>query len=65
MSRKEFKGGEEETLNWHSFSEGWRYALERKDLLGTYLIDMNAMFFGMPNAIFQALGNVFGAQYVG
>jgi len=65
MSRKEFKGGEEGILNWHSLSAGWRYALERKDLLGTYLIDMNAMFFGMPNAIFPAFGTVFGARYVG
>ena len=29
--------------------EGVRYALSRKDLLGTYLIDLAAMFFAMPN----------------
>lgn len=45
--------------------EGWHYALERKDLLGTYLIDMNAMFFGMPNALFPAFGALYGEQYVG
>ena len=65
MSRKEFRGGEEGALNWHTLAEGWRYALQRKDLLGTYLIDMNAMFFGMPNALFPAFGAVFGAQYTG
>ena len=32
--------------------EGVRYALSRKDLLGTYLIDLAAMFFAMPNALF-------------
>ena len=32
--------------------EGVRYAFSRKDLLGTYLIDLAAMFFAMPNALF-------------
>lgn len=32
--------------------EGIRYAFSRKDLLGTYLIDLAAMFFAMPNALF-------------
>ncbi|HEY3444377.1 MAG TPA: MFS transporter [Paludibaculum sp.] len=65
MARKEFKGGEEGALTWHTLAEGWRYALQRKDLLGTYLIDMNAMFFGMPNALFPAFGDVFGVRNVG
>jgi len=65
MGRKEFHGGEEGAISWHTLSEGWRYALQRKDLLGTYLIDINAMFFGMPNALFPAFGAVFGAQYTG
>jgi MFS family permease len=32
--------------------EGVRYALSRKDLLATYLIDFAAMFFAMPTALF-------------
>jgi MFS family permease len=56
MRRKEFSGGEEGRLSWHALAEGWRYALKRRDLLGTYLIDMNAMFFGVPNALFPAFG---------
>ena len=32
--------------------EGVRYALGRKDLLATYLIDLAAMFFAMPTALF-------------
>ncbi len=35
--------------------EGLRYARSRPELLGTYLVDMVAMFFGMPNALFPAL----------
>ena len=65
MRQKQFKGGDEGGLSWHALVEGWRYALQRRDLLGTYLIDMNAMFFGMPNALFPAFGSVFGNQNVG
>ena len=31
---------------------GLQYAASRKDLLGTYFIDLAAMFFAMPNALF-------------
>ena len=31
---------------------GLQYAASRKDLLGTYIIDLIAMFFAMPNALF-------------
>ncbi|MGI9074085.1 MAG: MFS transporter [Bryobacteraceae bacterium] len=56
MRQKEFTAGERQGLSWLALSEGWRYALQRRDLLGTYLIDMNAMFFGVPNAVFPASG---------
>lgn len=65
MRQKEFRGGEEGGLSWRALAEGWRYASQRRDLLGTYLVDMNAMFFGIPNALFPAFGTVFGAQNVG
>ena len=32
--------------------EGIKYATSRKDLLGTYLVDLAAMFFAMPTALF-------------
>jgi MFS family permease len=48
-----------------SVVEGLNYAWRRKDILGTYLIDMNAMFFGMPTALFPALAANFGAGTVG
>lgn len=44
----------------HSIAEGLRYAKSRPDLLGTYLIDINAMFFGMPMALFPAYAEEFG-----
>lgn len=48
-----------------SITEGLHYALRRKEILGTYLIDMNAMFFGMPTALFPAIAASFGAGTVG
>ncbi len=43
---------------------GVRYALHRQDLLGSYLIDMNAMFFGMPLALFPQIATGFGGPAV-
>ena len=48
-----------------SIIEGLRYARSRQELLGTYLIDMNAMFFGMPMALFPAIATRFGEGTVG
>ncbi len=45
--------------------EGVQYAWRRKEILGTYLIDMNAMFFGMPSALFPAIAAQFTAGTVG
>jgi MFS family permease len=45
--------------------EGVQYAWRRKEILGTYLIDMNAMFFGMPSALFPAIAATYGAGTVG
>ncbi len=35
--------------------DGVRYALRRRDLLGTYVIDIVAMFMAMPTVLFPAL----------
>jgi len=44
-----------------SILEGIRYLRGRPAIQGTYLIDINAMVFGMPRALFPALAlNVFG-----
>jgi MFS family permease len=55
--------------------DGLRYAGSRPELIGTYLVDMNAMVFGMPSALFpalavgwggpRALGLLFAAPAVG
>ncbi|MEU4211325.1 MFS transporter [Streptomyces sp. NPDC026206] len=55
--------------------EGARYAWSRKELLGTYAVDLAAMFFAYPTAIFPfladdldaswALGLMYGAGAVG
>ena len=52
-------------ITWSVVLEGWRYARGRQDLLGTYLIDINATFFGMPNALFPAMAEQWGAASVG
>lgn len=48
-----------------SVIEGLKYARSRQELLGTYLIDLNAMFFGMPVALFPAIAESFGGASVG
>jgi len=48
-----------------SMIEGLRYARSRQELLGTYLVDMNAMFFGIPMALFPAIAERYGGASVG
>jgi MFS family permease len=44
--------------------EGLRYARSRQELLGTYFVDMIAMFFGMPMALFPAVAQGLGGPQV-
>ncbi|MET0740166.1 MAG: MFS transporter [Candidatus Nanopelagicales bacterium] len=51
-----------------SVLEGLRYVKSRKNVLMTFLIDLNAMIFGMPRALFPAVAGSFyggGAATVG
>lgn len=41
-------------------ADGLRYAWSRPEILGTYGVDIVAMFFGMPMALFPALAQQFG-----
>jgi MFS family permease len=41
-------------------ADGVRYAWSRPELMGTYGVDMIAMFFGMPMALFPALAEDLG-----
>jgi MFS family permease len=47
-----------------SVGEGLRFARSRPVLLGTYIVDINAMFFGMPMALFPAFANRLGGPGV-
>jgi MFS family permease len=54
--------------SWSSIREGLAYVRRHQVVQGVYLLDINAMVFGMPRALFPALGiEVFhgGAQTVG
>lgn len=43
---------------------GLRYARSRPELLGTYLVDINAMFFGMPQALYPFMADRYGGPAV-
>lgn len=43
--------------------EGARYAWSRKELLGTYAIDLTAMFFAFPTAVFPFLADELHAPW--
>jgi MFS family permease len=43
---------------------GLRYARSRPELLGTYLVDINAMFFGMPQALYPFLAVTLGGPKI-
>jgi MFS family permease len=47
-----------------SVAAGLRYAYGRKELLGTYLVDINAMFFGMPQALYPFMAQRLGGPAV-
>lgn len=44
--------------------DGLRYARGRPELLGTYLVDINAMFFAMPAALYPFVAADFGGPEV-
>jgi MFS family permease len=51
-------------VSLQSIAEGVRYAWSRPELLGTYGVDMIAMFLGMPMALFPAIADRFGGAGV-
>ena len=48
---------------WSALTSGLKYAFSRQDLIGTYAIDLAAMFFAMPNALFPFLADKLGAPW--
>jgi predicted MFS family arabinose efflux permease len=56
------------SLGWRAVVEGFSYVRDHQAIQGVYLLDIDAMVFGMPRALFPALGiMVFhgGARAVG
>jgi MFS family permease len=49
-----------EAASWQTIREGFRYVRTQPVVMGIFLVDANAMIFGMPMALFPALGEHFG-----
>jgi MFS family permease len=56
-------GAESERPSLGHIAEGMRYAWSRKDLLGTYAVDLIAMVFAFPYALFPFLAADLGAPW--
>jgi MFS family permease len=54
----------EERVTLRSILDGLRYIPTRRELLGIFLVDTNAMIFGMPMALFPAIGAKLGGTSV-
>lgn len=54
-----------EKPSWKGIKRAWKYAFSRQELVGTYVIDIAAMFFAMPQALYPALAVIYGEKYVG
>jgi MFS family permease len=67
--------GNEDVPTWQHIAEGFRYAVGRPELIGTYVADMAAMCFAVPTTVFPfladdlhapwSLGLLFAASSVG
>ena len=55
-------GGERPSLR--GVLDGWNYARSRPELVGTYVVDVVAMVFGMPEALFPAIADSMGGAAV-
>jgi MFS family permease len=51
-------------LSLAAVADGLRYARSRGDLLGSYLVDLSAMFFGIPEALIPAVATHYGGAAV-
>jgi MFS family permease len=54
---------EAETVGLRSIASGLRYAWSRKDLLGTYAVDLTAMIFAFPFAVFPFVAEKYGTAW--
>jgi MFS family permease len=51
------------SVSFESIREGFRYAAGRPELIGTYVVDIVAMTFAMPMALFPALAERWGGAH--
>jgi MFS family permease len=51
---------EKRKANLSSIMDGFKYAMKRPDLIGTYVVDMASMTFAFPNPLFPALAKILG-----
>ena len=49
------EAGQEASSGWRSIREGFAYVRGKRVLISTFVIDLDAMIFGMPRALFPAL----------
>ncbi|HRI03856.1 MAG TPA: MFS transporter [Pyrinomonadaceae bacterium] len=54
-----------ERPSFQGIKRAWKYAFSRQELVGTYFIDIAAMFFAFPQALYPALAVLYGDKYVG
>jgi MFS family permease len=54
-----------ERPSFAAVGRAWKYAFSRQELVGTYFIDIAAMFFAFPQALYPALAAIYGPSYVG
>ena len=47
-------------VSLRAITDGWNFAKSRPVLMGTYAVDIVAMVFGMPVAVFPALAETYG-----
>ncbi len=45
--------------------DGWKYAISKPELVGTYVIDIVAMLFAYPIALYPAMSEVWGGKEMG
>jgi MFS family permease len=57
------EGSDDERPSLRHVAEGMRYAWSRKDLLGTYAVDLIAMVFAFPYALFPFLASDLDAEW--
>ena len=50
----------EQSSTWQGIQESLIYAWKKPELIGTYFVDIMAMTFAFPTALFPAMGDVWG-----